>query len=67
MPRPPRKIDPTKKFIFKFTHDEVTDIEQAIHLARLYLIFKEHKRELDMRDLFINFTNQWDKVRRTQK
>ena len=67
MPRPPQKIDPTKKFIFKFTHDEVTDIEQAIHLARLYLISKDHERESDMRDLFLKFVDQWEKVRRTQK
>ena len=31
--------------MFKFTHDEVNDIEQAIILARLYLTFKEHKKE----------------------
>ena len=67
MPRPKRKIDPTKKFIFKFNYDEVTDIEQAIHLARLYLISKDHERESDMRDLFIKFVDQWEKVKRTQK
>ena len=67
MPRPPRKIDPTKKFIFKFTYDEVNDIEQAIILARLYLTFKEHKKESNMRDLFLKFVDQWEKVRRTQK
>ena len=67
MPRPKRKIDSTKKFIFKFTYDEVNDIEQAIILARLYLISKDHERESNMRDLFLKFVDQWEKAKRTQK
>lgn len=66
MPRPKRKIDPTKKFIFKFTFDEVMDIETAISCARLYLITKDDERESDMADLFLKFVDQWQKVKRIQ-
>ena len=67
MPRPARKIDPTKKYNFKFTFDEVMDIEMAMSCARLYLITKDDERESDMRDLFVKFVDQWQKVKRTQK
>ena len=67
MPRPARKIDPLKKYNFKFTFDEIMDIETAIHLARLYLISKDHERESEMRNLFLKFVDQWEKAKRTQK
>ena len=32
-----------------------------------YLITKDDERESDMRDLFLKFVDQWQKVKRTQK